>query len=316
MKRFLVFVCAIFILCSSNVWAKGSAGHSASCSSHGRNSSISHNSHNRNYGGHSSSSSEHVYLTNTEHRTYEHKFPNCDNHYVVTETITNYYSNGTRNVFSNNTIYNSDGTVIETDCLSVKHLMVNDKHYFIINKKGKGYQIIDDGSNILTTRKYSYISEVAPDRLLVKYDKKYGVIDINENTVIPIKYQQFEQVSPKIFKTKLNGYYGLVDIYNTIILPNNCDKIKQENDYLIVKRYDKYGLTSKDGNLIYDIKYDKIKNLGEYFLIKQNKKFAIYSPEANAKSKFMYNKIKLERNTLRGLVGENTWVDIDIQSDI
>ena len=304
MKKILMCVCLVFIFGTCAI-AKGS--HSPS--GHNCHSNCHHNHPHHTSG---SSSSEHVYLTNTEHNTYEQKFPNCKDHYAITETVTNYYSNGTKNVFSSSTIYNSDGSVLETDCLNVEHLIFDDKHYFIINKKGRGYRIIDDSANVLTTRKYTKMTSLGSGKILVRSDKKYGVIDLFERTVIPIKYQQMDNITKDIFLTKLNGYYGIIDVNDNILIKNDCDKIKIVNDVLIIKRYDKYGLASRDGEIIYDIKYNKIKKFGEYILIKQDKKFGIYNPETKESSQIKYKKIKLERNVLKGTITGDAYVEVDL----
>ena len=304
MKKILLCVCLVVILGTCAI-AKGShspTGHNCSSNCH----------HNHPHHTSGSSSSEHVYLTNTEHNTYEQKFPNCKDHYAITETTTNYYSNGTKNVFSNSTIYNSDGSVLETDCLNIEHIIFDDKHYFIINKKGKGYRIIDDSANVLTTRKYTKMSALENGKILVRYDKKYGVTDLHEKTIIPIKYQQMDIIAKDVFLTKLNGYYGIIDINNNIMVRNDCDKIKMANDVLIIKRYNKYGLASRNGKIIYDIKYDKIKKFGEYMLIKQDKKFGIYNPETKESSQIKYKKIKLERNALKGTIAGEAYAEIDL----
>ena len=304
MKKILLCLCVVICFATCAV-AKGA--HSASAH-HNCGSCRSHHS--------SGSSSEHVYLTNTEHNTYEQRFPNCKEHYAITETTTNYYSNGTKNVFSNSTIYNSDGSVLVTDCLSVAHLVYLDKHYFIINKKGKGYQIVDSQAKVLTTRKYSRMSEIENGKILVKYDKKYGIIDINENVIVPIKYQQMEVLAKDIYLTKLNGYYGVLDSDNNILIANDCDRIKRVNDVLIIRRYDKYGLANLEGSIIYNVNYDKIKKMGEYILIKQNKKYGVYNPETKEQSKIMYKKVKLDRNHLKGLVGEGTTVEVEFGNSL
>lgn len=309
MKKILLCMCLVLVFGTCAV-AKGS--HSPS--GHTCHSNCHHNHPHHSSG--SSSSSNQVYLINTEHKTYEQKFLNCKDHYAITETTTNYYSNGTKNVFSNSTIYNADGSVLEADCLSVTHLIYDNKHYFIINKKGKGYQIIDSGAKVLTTRKYTKMTEIENGKILVRYDKKYGIIDINEKTIVPIKYQQMEVLKQNVFLTKLNGYYGVLDIDNNVLIPNDCDRIKRVNDVLIIKRYDKYGLANTDGSIIYDIKYEKIKRLGEYILIKQNKKYGVYNPETKEQSRIMYKKVKLDRNHLNGLVGEGTTVEVEFENSL
>ncbi len=295
-----VIICLALILLCSPI-AKAAHGN---CT----NSNHSHHSHTHS-SNHNGSSSNPVYLINREQRTDEIKFPECDKHYAVTETTTNYYSDGTKRIFTNSTIYNSDGSVLVENCKSVKHVIYNGSHYFLVNRN-KGYQILDDKAQEITTRKYTRMEILQPDRILVRFDKKYGIIDLSEKTIVPIKYQDFEEVGHEIFLTKLNGYWGLLDIDNNQLVKNDCEKIKPAYDTFILKRYGKYGLADKNGNIILNPTYDKIKKLGEYILVKRNRMYGVLDFEGKNVSEIQYKSIKIERNTLKGLNERGVWVEI------
>ena len=275
----------------------GSSGHH----SHGHAHSYTHNS--------SSGESHPVYLVNSTRHQEEVKFQNCDKHYAVTEVTTNYYSDGTRKVFTNSTIYNSDGTVLESDCLSLKHTIYEDKHYFLI-RKNKGYMVIDSSGEQITHRKYTKMEELKPNRLLVRYDKKYGIIDLQENTIVPLKYQSLTQNSEDVFIAKLNGYYGIIDIENNTLVEPDCEKIKPLYDTMVLKRYRKYGLVKSNGEKVLSPNYDKIKKLGEYILVRQDKKYGVLDSKGNILSEIIYLDVKLERNKLKGMKYKNSWVDV------
>ena len=276
-------------------------------------SACSHGHHNHAHAtchGHhpSSSSSEHVYIISRDFSKTEQKFPNCSKHYMVVETITYHYSDGSRRSFSNCTVCNSDGTVLVAGCSNAQHILYDNKHYFIICKNG--CYLMDSEGNKLTKRTYSRMEEFKPNRFIVKYDKKYGIIDIKENIIVPIKYTKFIPDGYGIFITKLNGYWGIVDSENNILVKNECEKIKSLHDAILLKRYGKYGLTDLDGKIIYDIKYDKIKKLGEYILVRDGKKYFVLDSDGERINDFLYKKIKLERNTLFGLGDDKEWVKI------
>ena len=256
----------------------------------------------------SSSSSEHVYVVSRDYSKTEQKFPNCTKHYMIVETVTYHYSDGSRRSFSNCTVYNSDGSVIVAGCSSAKHILFENKHYFIICKNG--CYLMDSEGNKLTKRTYSRMEEFKPNRFIVKYDKKYGIIDIKENVIVPIKYQKFITEGNGIFVTKLNGYWGIVDSENNVLVNNDCDKIKSIHDTIMIKRYHKYGLSDLDGKIILDIKYDKIKKLGEYIVVKEGKKYFVINYDGERINDFTYKKIKLERNTIFGLGDDGAWVKI------
>ena len=247
-----------------------------------------------------------VYLINKDYIQQEQFFTNCDKHYVLKETIICFYSNGTRRSYTNCTIYNTDGTILETDCLSVKHLAHNNQHYFIIYKNKK-YSIIDDKGNYLTTKNYKKMQEIAQNKLLVKLDKKYGVINIDENIIVPIKYKEFEQIEKNLFKTKLNGYYGVIDSSNNILIKNEYDKITPMYETYILKKEGKYGLINKNGQKILEANKDSIKKLGEYILVKKDNKNDVYTANGEKINKESYSKIRLERNNLEAKI-DGKWI--------
>ena len=270
-------------------------------------SNITHN----NYPNHSShgSSSNSVYIINRETRQDEIKFPDCNEHYVLQETIINHYSDGTKKTYTNSSLYNSDGSLIVSDCSEIKHIIYKNKHYFIITNQ-KGTQILNSQAKKITTRKYSSINEIAENRLLVRYDKRYGVIDLDENIIIPIKYQGLEENGHNILIAKLNGYYGIVDINNNTLIDCDCEKIKTLFDTIIIKRYNKYGLTDLNGKIILGIEYDKIDKLGEYITVKNNNKYKIYDYSGKLITEKQYKKFKLKRNHLFGFNDKNIWENI------
>lgn len=270
----------------------------------------SHHNHNHNYSdSHSSSQNTPVYMVRSIHDENEVKFPNCDTHYAVIETTMNYYSDGTKRVYKNGTIYNSDGSVIADNCQSIKHIIYDEAHFFLVSRN-KGYEILDAEGKSITFRKYTYMEELKPNRFLVRADKKYGIVDIKEKFIVPIKYEKFEKVGYGLFKTRLNRYYGLVDIENNILVPNECEKIKPEFDTFILKRYGRYGLTDYTGKIILTPDYDKIKRLGEYIIVKNGKLYGARDLKGNEIAQMKYKDMRLKRNVLQGLNNEKVWEDL------
>lgn len=297
-----IFLCCLIALSVCTV-SYGACAHHGGCA---------HN-HAPYHGNHpchrsSGSSSQQVYVVGQNFSKTEQKFPNCSKHYMVVETVTYHYSDGSRRSVSNCTVYNNDGTVLVEGCSSVKHILYENKHYFIICKGG--CYLMDDNGNRITQKTYSSMREFKPNRLIVKRDKRYGIIDLKENIIVPIKYQKFIIDGNGIFITKLNGYWGIVDCENRELVKNDCEKIKSLHDTILIKRYDKYGLADLDGKIIYDIKYDKIKKLGEYILVRDGKKWFALDSDGERLNDFSYKKIKLERNTIYGLCDDKEWVEI------
>ncbi len=268
--------------------------------------------HHHNHAYHSSSgSSQSVYLVKTETTTRDEKFPNCTKHYMKTQVTTNHYSDGSKRTLYSSTIYNSDGSVIASDCNKVNHITYNNNHYFIICKfssKG-GCSIIDTNGKAVTEKTYSRIEELKENRFFVKYDKKYGIIDLKENEIVPVKYQRFFKINNETFITKLNGYYGILNIENKVLVKNECEKIRPMHKTVLIKKCGKYGLCNLKGEVLYKAKYDKIRHLGEYILIKKSKKYQILDSEGKMVSDAKYKKVRLRRNTLYGYDGKK-WSEV------
>lgn len=250
--------------------------------------------------------SSHYYVTYKDYFQEEHTFNNCKRHSLLKETTVYYYSNGTRRSYTTSTIFNQDGSILETGCSNVKHTIFDKKHYFTFYKNKK-YQILDENGNYLSVKEYKSMQEIAPNKLLVKLDKKYGIIDLKENIITPIKYQKFEQIGKNLYLTKLNGYYGMSDDSNNIIIKNEHDSIKPLYETFVLKKYNKLGLVDKNGKTILPVEYDKIKKLGEYIIIKKDNKYGVIDSFGHIIAKPVYKKIRLERNSLKGKLYKNTW---------
>jgi hypothetical protein len=252
-------------------------------------------------------------MVGKETKIEEVRYPDCKEHYVVQETTTSLYSDGSKRTYANNNIYNSDGSVLISNCSDVKHVMYDDKHYFIV-KRDKNYEIIDDKAQPVTIRQYSKIQELDKNRLLVKYNKRYGIIDLSEQTIVPIKYQKFDEISHNIFLTKLGKYYGIVDVNNRIIIDNDCDRIKPLFDTFVVKKGDKYGLLDLNTNTILKTEYDKIGKIGEYITVKKNRKYQVYDYSGKLLAPNQYKRLRLNRNHLQGYI--NRWVDVLVEVNL
>lgn len=251
----------------------------------------------------------HNYVTHTNYFQEGHRFANCNRHSLLNETTVYYYANGSRNSYTTSTIFNQDGSILESGCYNVKHLIYNNKHYFTFYKNKK-YQILDENGNYLSVKNYKFMKEVAPNKLLVKLDKKYGIIDLKENVVTPIKYKKFEQVGLNLFITQLNGYYGMCDNSNNILINNENDSIKQLYETYLIKKMGKYGLADKNGKIILPVEYDKIKKLGEYILTEKNNKYGVLDSTGTIIAEPIYKDIRLNRNSLEGKLPKGSWTNL------
>ena len=289
------------------------AKHSGGCPAHNH----AHHGYNHNHSSGHDSSSTPVVLTSTKHEVNEIKFPNCDEHYAIREITTEFYSNGTKKIYTNYTVYDSEGAVLAENCKSLEHIIYKGKHYFVLGNTN-GYQLTDGDIEPITTKKYSKMKELKENRLLVKYNDnsglfskgKYGVIDLEENIIIPTKYEELDYQNNGVFISKLNGYYGIIDTDNNELVKNDCDSIKNIHNLLLLKKYGKYGLATREGSVLLGTNYDKIKKLGEYISVKKNDKLGIWDANGNNISEIVYTAVKLDRNTLFGKTRNGSWVEI------
>lgn len=311
-KIFINITVVICLLSFSGNYAM--AKHIGGCPSHNHH----HNGYNHNHSSGGSSSTP-IVLTNTKQEINEIKFPNCKEHYAIREITTEFYSNGTKKVYTNYTVYDSEGAVLAENCKSLEHIIYNGKHYFVL-ENSNGYQLTNGDIEPITTKKYSKMQELKENRLLVKYNDnsgvfskgKYGVIDLEENVIIPTKYDELNYQNNGVFISKLNGYYGIIDTDNNELIKNDCDSVKNIHNLLLLKKYGKYGLATREGKVISGTNYDKIKKLGEYISVKKNDKYGILDANGNYISEIIYTAVKIDRNTLFGKTRNGIWVEIKL----
>ncbi len=240
-----------------------------------------------------------VYLVKSDYFENEQVFKDCKNHYLLTRTTVNFYSNGARRTFNSYTVFNNDGSVLIADCTDIHHIIYNTQHYFLFQKGGL-YYIANSKGEIFAKRDYTRMKEILDNRILVRVNKKYGIIDLKENVVLPIKYKTFKKAVNNIFLTKLNGYWGIVNSKGEIVQKNEYEKIKPLYETLVLKKYGKYGLVNSEGKMIVETNNDKIKELGGYILVKKDSFYQVYSSEGILISDKKYKKIRIERNVLEG----------------
>ena len=247
------------------------------------------------------------YIVGRDSAQTEQKFANCDEHYLLTETTTNFYSDGTRRTYYKYSVLDEKGNVVIDNCTNVEHVVSEDGKHYLLLRKNKQYGIYDGSGKRLSVRPYTFIKDIDDGRLLVKFNKHYGVIDLNENVVVPIKYKYFEQVGKDLYLTKLNGYYGLISGSNQIFVKNEYDKIKPLYDTFVLKKCGKFGLADINGNLILDAKNDKIENLGEFIVVKHEGIYKVYDSSGKLYSNKGFLKVRLKRNVLEGKYSDNDW---------
>lgn len=249
------------------------------------------------------------FLVNSEHLREEQNFPNCKEHIKVTDTYIDVYSRSGQSTYVRYTAKRKDGSVIIDRCRKIEHAIHNGNHYFIVNKNKK-CGIIKSNGEYVTSKNYSYLEEIEPNRVFACINKKCGVIDFNEKVIVPIKYKKFEKVGKDIYITKLNGYYGMMNSSNVTFIKNQYDKITPLNNTFLIKSNWKYGLADSNAKIILEPIYDKISALDEYIIVKLNKQYQVYDSNGKLISDKYYSKVSLKKNVLKGKPAENEWVDV------
>lgn len=242
-----------------------------------------------------------TYLVRSDYFENEQSFANCDEHYLLTKTTVNIYSNGSRITYNTHTVYNNDGSVVLSDCTDIHHIMFNNKHYFLFKKSGK-YYIANSKGEIFAKRNYTKMQELSKNRILVRVDKKYGIIDLDENIIVPIKHKSFKQINKNLYITKSNGYYGMINSNGEILLKNEYKKIKPLYDTFVVKKDKKYGLVDINGKIIEPADADKIKKLDEYILVKKDNYYKIYDCTGKLYSNEKYADVRIKNNVLETVI--------------
>ena len=105
------------------------------------------------------SGSNSVYIIRRDFQQDKSPFLNCKNHSLLTETVIYHYSDGSRRSYKKYSILNADGSVFEADCTSVKHIVHNKTHYFLI-KKNKQYKIMTEDGKQVSKRNYTLMNEI------------------------------------------------------------------------------------------------------------------------------------------------------------
>ena len=210
---------------------------------------------------------------------------NCSEHQIEKQTTVTYYSNSSASTIQRYTAYDYNGNPIIDNCISMEHVVYNNKCYFVIefyDNKILSFSskaaIISRDNNFVINRKYNRLTKIDNNKYIAKVDGKYGIIDIEENQIVPIVYDSLDSLSNNLYRTKVNGMYGVINANGKIIL--NC-------------------------------KYDTIKKLGSHhYQIKQNKKWGILSNNGELLAPVKYKDVKISKNTLYVKNDNNAWIQL------
>lgn len=182
---------------------------------------------------------------------------------------------------------------IKTDIIYDR--MYTDGATFITLMKDNKKSIIDYKGNVIIPLKYDDATVMAYNKgFRILNNGKKGITDINGTIIVPVKYDDinnFTYKSQELFIVTRDGKKGLINNKNKVVIPIEFDYLYEYDDYLVIKKDDKYGLYAPDGTLVAKPQYDFIKRSAtEYtklYITKNNnlygiigaKKNIIYSPQ-------------------------------------
>jgi hypothetical protein len=163
------------------------------------------------------------------------------------------------------------------------------KKYGIIDKKGKiivpliydyitiidrGFVVYDGGRSALIDKNNQFILPFDYDFIwfhenseiiVISKNKKVGVMNLNFEMIIPYTYESISKAIENkktnhndIAIAKKNGKYGVIDFLGNVYIPFEWDEIKvlnQNENTLIVKKNDRYGLLNKENKILTPVKY-------------------------------------------------------------
>ena len=184
----------------------------------------------------------------------------------------------------------------------------------LIGKKFEKWGIEDKNERIVIPFEYDEICEFADNKIKAKKNGNWGYIDKQGNTIIPFEYSEIGEFVNGKAKAKKNGNWGIIDEEGNTIIPFEYSAIGEfvdgktkaekgdwrnkrhgyideqgnaiieviqeiENGLLIGKKFEKWGVVTKDVETVISFDYKRIEmmrghfvviELGKFQLIKQN----------------------------------------------
>lgn len=158
----------------------------------------------------------------------------------------------------------------------------------LITSKDSKFGLIDNTGAVLIENQYKNIKAISDkyeNGYIVQNDKnKYGIIAWNKKEVVEVKYDDVKSIygNGNYYAVKENEKWKIVDSTGDKFLDGTYDDIVDiNNEYAIVKKSGKYGLTTiYENNVSIDVKYQDIKYAtGSNYIVKLDNKYGIMSKE-------------------------------------
>ncbi len=174
------------------------------------------------------------------------------------------------------------------------------KNALKVSKNGL-YGIVDDEGKIILKTEYSDITNLgkeSKDGFIIKSnDGKFGVVNYSGELVLDAIYDEVLKVYENdLYVVSKSGKQVLVKNDGTEVLKSGFDEIssilKNQENGVIFKSNNKYGVMKTTGEIQIRAKYDELKEAKSGILIaKENNKYGIIDLKEDTKVEFKYNTI-------------------------
>lgn len=177
---------------------------------------------------------------------------------------------------------------------------------FKIKKDGK-YGIVDADGKTVVQPKYNEIDVLGKDNksgFIVKDETgKYGIIDYSNNVILQNQYDSIQKVfGNDLYVVTVKGKQKIVNKDNTDVLTKGFDSIEQilssQENAVIYKKDNKYGIMSLTGEKLVDAQYDYLKEAKTgMFIAQSGNLFGIISINRDGMLSFEYSSIIYNEKT-------------------
>ena len=174
------------------------------------------------------------------------------------------------------------------------------KNAFKYLKDGK-YGVVDGEGKIIIKPEYLDITNLGKDSkdgfIIKNSEEKYGVINYSGEVILNPEYDEVLKVhGTDLYVVTKSGKQVLVKNDGTEVLTTGFDEItailKNQENGIIIKNNNKYGVIKTTGDVTIQAKYEDLKEAKSGTLIaKETGKYGLIDLEGNTKLEFKYNSI-------------------------
>ena len=206
----------------------------------------------------------------------------------------------------------------------------------IKKKKAKPIILYKNGKEKFLLNKYfvdaNYQSNLPMIEILDKKTlRKRGLININQELKISPIYSDISVLCCGDLYTVFNGKYGVVNKSGSLIFPLIYDEVStltsvtkssSNNNFIYLRKGDKFGVSDKNGNILLKELYDGINYNNNYFIVTNENKFGLKNIKGHTILPLEYDKIsiigpylELYKNGKYGLLNSNLETILELKYD-